>query len=102
MQDKRLELDAILRSLDPSLHIYFQPPVSIKMQYPAIVYKILKENRIYADNKKYKRNIGYDVTFVHFNPDDDIFDKITNLDYCSFNRRFVNENLYHDSFTLYY
>lgn len=98
----RLELHTVLCDILGSDHVYFQPPSSIRMTYPAIVYEL---DAIYgpnADNKTYIRNNRYAVKYISRNPDNTVIDNLLELPYCSFDRRLVVDNLYHDCFDLYF
>ncbi len=98
----RLELDAILREKLGSDHVYFQPPASIRMVYPAIVYELDRAYGPRADDLLYLKNRRYAIKYISRNPDNDIIDALLSLPYCIFDRRFVVDNLYHDCFDLYY
>lgn len=82
--------------------MYFQPPENIKINYPAITYEVGAGLRTPADNKKYLFNQGYSVTFITKDPDPDTPDKILDLQYCTLERQFKFENLYHWVFFIYY
>ena len=98
----RLELDKILRNLLETPNVYFQPPETIKMKYPCIVYERSSANTRFADNSPYIYKKRYTVTVIDKNPDSDIPDKIAHLPMCTFDRHFTSDNLNHDVFTLYY
>lgn len=86
-----------------SNNVYYQPPESIKMRYPCIVYSLDDRPTDYADNKVYKHANRYQVTYIDTNPDSTIPEKILeSFEYCRFARRFTSENLYHDVFDIYY
>lgn len=98
----RLELHEILCEKLGSRHVYFQPPESIRMTYPAIVYEL---DRIYIDHandRNYLKQHRYAVKYISRDPDNTIIDDILDLPYCSFDRRFIVDNLYHDCFNLYF
>lgn len=100
--DSRLELHNILVDLINPHKVYFQPPSSIKLTYPCIIYKLDDINTSYADSEKYIKVKAYMLTVIDQNPDTDILDKILSLDYCNFDRYFVSDNLNHYVFTLFY
>jgi hypothetical protein len=99
----RIQLHEKLKTLLESNHVYFQPPQTLKMTYPAITYNLDDLYTRSANDKKYIKEDRYIVTFIHKNPDknysDDMF---ATFPMCSFDRRFINDNLYHDVYTLYY
>ena len=82
--------------------MYFQPPENFKMKYPCIVYEVGAGLRTPANNKKYLYDQGYSVTFITKDPDSDIPDKILEMQYCTFERQFKLENLYHWIFFIYF
>ena len=50
-------------------NVYFQPPESVKLSYPCIIYKRSAGDTRFADNKKYSYTAGYDVVVVEMDPD---------------------------------
>ncbi len=100
--DRRLELQTILTSILGSNNVYFQPPATIKLQYPCIVYHRSKINRRFADNKPYSSKVQYTLVLIGRSPESDLVDKILELPYCSYDRFYVADELNHDAFTLYY
>lgn len=106
--DKRLELHEILCGIvnitepDGDRHVYFQPPESVKIKYPAIIYSRNDIDNRFANNDVYKQTYNYQVTVIDRDPDSEIVDKVSKLSTCRFNRHFVSDNLNHDVFILYY
>ena len=101
--DRRLDLDDKLHAdFDGIAHIYFQPPESVKMIYPAIRYKRSSAYMMHADNIPYLHDIAYEVTVIDRNPDSEVTKKFFWYSKCRFNRSYVSDNLYHDVFILYY
>ncbi len=98
----RLELDKILRNLLGTSNVYFQPPETIKMKYPCIVYERSSGNTKFADNNPYIHKKRYTVTVIDKNPDSEIPDKVAQLQMSTYDRHFASDNLNHDVFTLYY
>ena len=99
----RLQLQTKLEAILDGREVYFQPPATVKMKYPAIVYNLSDIDTQYADNKGYANHRRYTVTFIHRDPDIDLFtEMMTVFAWCSFDRRFVSDNLYHDVYSLYY
>lgn len=99
---KRIELQALLETILGSRQVYFQPPESIKLSYPCVIYELDTIDSVYADNAKYKKQRRYSVTLIDRNPDSIFIDSILDLPYCSFNKHFKSDNLNHYTFTLYY
>lgn len=102
MSDRRLELQTLLEGLLESRNVYFQPPSSVRMNYPAIVYSRDDIWNNHADNLAYMQTTAYQVTVIDRDPDSEIVEKVAKLPLCSFDRHFVSENLNHDVFILYY
>lgn len=100
--DDRLELHQLLVNLMSPNKVYFQPPSSITLTYPCIIYELDDISIYYADSKKYAKSKAYSITLIDQNPDSEIVDKILDLDYCRFNDHFVSDNLNHYLFTLFY
>lgn len=98
----RLNLQTILEEILESRSVYFQPPSSVRMQYPAIVYSRKGVDLRFADNKIYRKLPCYELILIDKNPDSSFIDGILDLPYCSFDRHYEADNLNHDVFTLYY
>lgn len=98
----RLDLHEELCKILGSRNVYFQPPSSVSMKYPAIVYERDNIRNSHADDNVYKQSLAYSVTVIDFDPDSEIVEKISKLPKCSFSRHFTSDNLNHDVFTLYY
>lgn len=96
------ELQLYLESVLGSSNVYFQPPESMKMSYPAIVYCRTKIDNKHANNRVYLQSKAYQLTVIDKDPDSKIVKKVSKLPLCSFDRHFTSNNLNHDVFTLYY
>ena len=105
---KRLELHKILCEIinitepDGDRHVYFQPPESFKIKYPAIVYSRSDIENKYANNSVYNQSYFYEIIVIDKDPDSEIVEKISKLPTCRFDRHYIVDNLNHDSFTIYY
>lgn len=82
--------------------VYFQPPETVKMVYPCIVYTLDNVDTKYANNVPYGHRKAYAVTVIDRNPDSEIPDKIGDLPTSSFSRKFVNDNLNHFVYRLWF
>lgn len=102
MAKSRIELQALLEEILGSRNVYFQPPENIKLKYPCIIYSFAKFHTKKADNRDYLRGRRYEITLIHTNPDNEVVDKLQDLQYCDLDRPFVSDNLYHYTFTLFY
>lgn len=98
----RLELHNKLIELLGNKNVYYQPPESVKMNYPAIRYSVNRINTKKADGLMYSKNTQYTITVIDRSPDNSVINKLLELPYCSFDRHYVSNNLNHDVLTLYY
>ena len=98
----RLKLQTELEELLGTKNVYYSPPASLKMQYPAIVYSRSDIDNAYANNSVYKQEYAYEITVIDRNPDSEIVKKVSRLPRCRFNRHYPSDNLNHDVFTIYY
>lgn len=98
----RLKLHEILCEILGSRNVYFQPPASVKLNFPCIIYERSNVNTLNADDTNYITKKQYTVTVIDKNPDSELPDKISELPYCSFERFFVSDNLNHDVFKIFY
>lgn len=98
----RLDLHELLCSVLGSRNVYFQPPETVKLVYPAIVYEHSKINNRYANDSVYLQADSYTITFISKDPDSAITRALSTLPMCKFDRGFVANNLYHKVFTIYY
>lgn len=100
--NSRLKLQTLLEELLGSRNVYYQPPATLRMKYPAIVYSRNDIETYHADDSVYLQKTGYTVTVLDKNPDSEYVGKISMLPMCSFDRHYVSDNLHHDVFTLYF
>lgn len=98
----RTDLQALLETLLGSDAVYFQPPPSVRMVYPCIIYERNYVKTAFADNNPYSVEKRYSVTVIDKNPDSVIPEKIAALPKCAFDRHYTADYLNHDVFTLYF
>ena len=97
----RLEFNEALLNLVP--HAYYQPPATVRMEYPCIVYDLSKIDSKYADNMSYARRRAYLLTLITRLPADSELDDIMDaFSYIRFDRHYTADNLHHYTFELYY
>lgn len=105
------EIFRIFSEEDGYQHVYFQPGANVTLHYPCVVYKRDGVEPFEADNKNYCMNWSYNLTIIDPDPISScinaektktIIDAISELPKCSYIRHFVNENLNHDVFKIYY
>ena len=99
--DKQQKLHSILLPINGNENVYYQPPGSLKIKYPAIVYKRADINNTFANNNVYKQDHMYEITVINKDPDSEVSEKISKLPKCRFNRHFVNDGLNHDVYIIY-
>jgi len=97
---QRLDLQEILLTIVPN--VYFQPPESLKMEYPCIVYHRDYSNTEFADDRPYLHRKRYLVMVIDENPDSAIPTKVAELPMCLFDRFYTAKNLNHDVFKLFF
>lgn len=95
-------LQTLLEEILDSKNVYFQPPESVNMKYPAIVYGLKDIENEHADDIPYIQSYSYEITVIDYAPDSEIVKKIAKLNLCKFNRHFKSDNLNHFVFTLFY
>ena len=99
---KRLELQSKLEELLGSRNVYYQPPASVQMTYPAIRYSKARIDSKYANNKKYLGKTLYDIVVIDPMPDNPVIEQILELPLSSYDRWYAADGLNHDSIKLYY
>lgn len=98
----RAELQVKLEKLLGSRNVYYQPPESVKMDYPAIRYSMNDVLTRHADNILYSKMKQYQIIVIDRKPDNPVIDKLLELPYCSYERGYKSDNLNHDVLTLYF
>jgi len=99
----RLKLHEELCTILGSRNVYFQPPESVKINYPGIVYSIDGASIKRADNSSYRITNKYSITVIDYDPDSILYSKIlSQFSSCSLDRTYVADNLNHFVLTLYY
>ena len=97
----RLELHEALCAILGTRSVYYQPPASVMMKYPAIVYSRKSIDNSHANNSVYKQDNSYELTVIDEDPDSEIVVKVSKLPACSHDRHYTKDNLNHDVFTLF-
>lgn len=102
MSRSRIDLHNELKSILGSSNVYYQPPESVKMQYPAIVYSMDDIDNTHANNGVYKQDRAYQVIVIDKKPEHPAVNKLSVYPYCSYDREYKTENLHHTVFSLYW
>lgn len=98
----RLGLQQKLEDILGVRHVYFQPPETLKIEYPAVIYRLSSISDRRADNCLYKDDWQYEVILVDKQPNSQYIEKILALPKCRFGRHYVAENLNHYIFYIYH
>lgn len=98
----RLKLQEKLEELLGSKNVYYQPPASVAMSYPAICYSKIKPDIKRANDKIYLKINCYEIIVISKRPDEPVIGEIENLQNCRWDRHYTADNLNHDVLTLYY
>lgn len=98
----RLTLHEELVNILGSNFVYFQPPESIKLKYPCIIYERRDISNTFADNDQYVQPRQYEITIIDEDPDSEIVDRMAKFPMSRFVKHLVVDNLNHDIFNVYY
>lgn len=84
--------------------VYFQPPASIKLEYPCFVFHRTDAYQSYANDSNYVFMPSYRVTYINRSePDPEMIKKVKDaFRYCRYTGHGIIDNLHHDYFTIYY
>ena len=97
----RLDLHAELLTFLPN--VYYQPPSTIQMTYPCIVYNKTKKMRHFANDVIYLSQQEYQIMVIDKNPDSVVADNIEkHFPSCGINQYYTVDNLNHTTLNLYY
>lgn len=99
---ERTDLQTILEGVLGSDNVYYQPPPTLMIEYPCIVYDRTKIDTRFADNLPYNNGKYYTVTIIGHGADSPIPDALLLLPSCVFDRHFIADNLNHDVFTIFF
>lgn len=98
----RTDLQNLLESLLKTRNVYYDPPESVKMEYPAIRYTKSDINTRHANDKPYIHKKQYEITVIDRRPDNAVINAILELPMSDYGRHYIADNLHHDTITLYY
>lgn len=96
----RLELHEELCKVLGSRNVYYQPPESIRMKYPAIVYDLEGIENVFSGNDVYLQNCSYRVIFISSDPDSPVIGKLSKFPKSRYIRHYTSDNLNHDVFRI--
>ena len=100
---KRAELGDKLKQILGSNDVYSEPPESVKLNYPCIVYERSDGDTDFANNLPYRFQMRYRVTAISRKADNPVVGKLAmSLPSIQYDRHFVSDSLHHDVFYVYY
>lgn len=101
--NNRLTLHEKLVELVGSNNVYFQPPASVQISYPCVIYNVGNGDAKHADGIVYNYINSYDLTFIYKKPNIEIIEQVlAALPMCRVTRVYVADNLNHYAFSVYY
>ena len=98
----RLKLQRELEEILGSQNVYFQPPESIKINYPAIVYSRDRIKNDFANNGVYGQGDNYEIITLDSDPDSILPRKVSQMDTARHLKNYTGNNLNYDVFSLTY
>lgn len=99
---RRVELQRKLEAICNVKKVYFQPPATVKLVYPCIIYSLSRPKNLSGDNTHYIWRPQYTVMVIDPNPDSQIYlDILESFNHVSFERCYASDNLYHYILNLY-
>lgn len=101
--DRRLELHERLIEILGNKNVYFQPPASVYLSYPCVIYNIGNGDIKRADNSVYMHTNSYEIMFIYKSPNTEILEQMLgSFTMCNVSRVYVADNLNHYVFNVYY
>lgn len=99
----RLQLQGEFEEILGSTNVYYQPPASVKLKYPCIIYELDPTYIRRADNRLYISMNRYHVKHLFKSLENEKKDVLINhFRMMTHDNRMTADGLYNDDFTLYY
>lgn len=98
----RTQLQLLLEETLGTDKVYYDPPITVEIAYPCIIYSRDLSNIQHADNAPYRWTRRYQVKLITKTADDPTFEKLIQLPMCTHSRSFKAGQLNHDVFDLFY
>ena len=105
---RRLDLQLMLEQLyrevthqSPERKVYFQPPATVRLTYPCLIYKLTDIPSDHANNFPYRLEHEYELTVIDSDPNSPLRERISKLPVCRFVRSYESDNLHHYVFNIY-
>ena len=100
LETRRTKLHENLEDILGSENVYFQPPSSITLKYPCIIYAYEDLVTLHANNASFINRDRYTVTMITKDPmPEETLEKLNEMPYTSFDRHYASDNLHHFAFT---
>lgn len=96
----RIDLHNKLVQALGSEYVYYNPPETLKLVYPCIVYTVKNIGTVYANNLPYLNTKEYEVVVISKKPDNEAISKLLRFPLMRHTRRYVVDDLYHDAFII--
>ena len=87
----QLKLESILGSTN----VYYNPPETLKMSFPAIVYNLSDIRQVHADNRKYVDFTTYKITVISKQVDNPAIRGVLDLPMTKFSTNYTKNGFYH-------
>lgn len=98
-QELSSRLKAVMEECGEEPHLYFQPPETVKLEYPCIIYRLSTLRNVYADDIPYNTRVSYDVTYITRSPTSTVPARLMKESLFNFSRYYTAENLHHYAYT---
>lgn len=101
-EERRLKMHKAFESLPGVKKVYFQPPPTVRMEYPCIVYSRSGGTTSFSNDHPHNFRRRYTAIIIDPNPDSVIPDVFAmTFPMCTADRHYTADNLNHDVFTIY-
>lgn len=102
MADNRMKIHEKLVAVlgeENRKRVFFQPPESVKLEYPCIIYERTSGTTQHGDDRPYRYTQTYLATIIDKDPESGLPEKLaTTIKGARFDRHFTVDNLHHDTF----
>ena len=100
---QRMKFSAKLKEFVTPENVHFQPPATVKLKYPCIIYHRMPAHKEFANNTKFLNKPLWRVQVIDNNPDSIIGDNIDNaFMYSKIVSMDTIDNLLHTTLEIYY
>lgn len=99
--EQKSKISQLLHTL-PVKDVIFQPSESVKLKYPCVLYDFNGYKDFFGNDGRHIVRERYTVKHIYKDPTENLRTTIRGLFvYVDFDRTFINDNLYHDVYTVY-